>query len=351
LLGDGQGLKLLGVVMVLVVGVLAYYHYIYIPKKRQGSGTLEYVLPGTLPVVDTTADVRRVIASLHAGQPVRVTASIDNWAGLLLPDGATGWVPQNDLLDAQSFDQAEELLKQAVREPVQATGTISAQSNVHLKPSRDAMTIGQFAPGQRVEVYDRRLTGRESQAAEGTATGRQDVWYLVRGSESAGWVLGDFVSLDVPPSLANYAQGINMVAWMPLDTVEDDGQQIPQYLAADRIGTRTFDFNHIRVFTWWLKRHEYVTAYVEGKLDGYFPITVNHIGGVPYFRLRLVNDQGQKFQKVYGLFDTIVRPIGVVDGWTSDAMPSPSMLRGRRRKGLLARRRPQGSKEEARGQR
>ncbi|HLI29630.1 MAG TPA: hypothetical protein VKV79_00860, partial [Terriglobia bacterium] len=109
------------------------------------------------------------------------------------------------------------------------------------------------------------------------------------------------------------------------------------YLAADRIGTRDFDFNHIRVFTWWVKRHKYVTAYVESGLQGYFPITVTHLGSVPYFRLRLVDDTGRKFQKVYGLFDTIVRPIGTVGGWTSNAMPQPRTRR-RSRKTLMQRR-------------
>ncbi len=323
-------MKSLAILLLILVGGAAYYHYVYAPRARLTAGTLEYVLPVTLPVVDTTADVRRIIANLHAGQPVRVISSADSWADLILPDGATGWVPQSDLLDAESFDEAQDLLKKAVQAPAQASGHISAPVNVHLKPSRNGMTVGQFGLGQHVVVYDRQLTAREPVAGNGSASQRTDVWYLVRGGDSAGWVLGDFVSLDIPPGLSNYAQGINIVAWMPLDTADDNGQQVPQYLAADRVGARRPDFNHIRVFTWWVKRHEYVTAYVEGGIDGYFPITVSHIGGVPYFRLRLVDDQGQKFQKVYGLFDTIVRPIGVVDGWTSDAMPAPSTLRGRR---------------------
>ncbi len=321
-------MKSLGILLVVVVGGAAYYHYVYAPKARQDAGTVEYVLPGALPVLDTTADVRTVIANLHAGEPVRVTTSEDNWAGLILPDGATGWVPAKDLLDAQTFEQGQSLLKKAIRAPVQATGHISASANLHLEASRAAMTIGEFAPGQQVAVYDRRITARGPQAEGAAGSYRRDVWYLVRGGSRAGWVLGDFVSLDIPPLLALYAQGINMVAWMPLDTVDDGGQQVPQYLAADRIGERLCDFNHIRVFTWWVKRHKYVTAYVEGHLDGYFPLTVTHIGKVPYFRLRLIDESGHKFQKVYGLFDTIVRPIGVVDGWTSRAMPAPSTLRG-----------------------
>jgi hypothetical protein len=124
-----------------------------------------------------------------------------------------------------------------------------------------------------------------------------------------------------------------MVAWLVLNTVQDGDRRVPQYLVADRIGTQEFDFNHIRVFTWWGQRQEYATAYVESNLDGHFPMRVREIEGVPYFRLRLVDRKGQKLQKVYRLDDTIVRPLGTVEGWESDAMPArraPGARRGSR---------------------
>jgi hypothetical protein len=129
-----------------------------------------------------------------------------------------------------------------------------------------------------------------------------------------------------------YAQGTNVVAWLVLNTVVDGGQQVPQYLVADRIGTQEVDFNHIRVFTWWIKDHKYVTAYVESGLNGYFPMRGTSLAGVPYFRLRLIDQGGRKFQKVYGLFDTITRPLGTVDGWESDALPVRPAPRHRRRR-------------------
>jgi hypothetical protein len=36
----------------------------------------------------------------------------------------------------------------------------------------------------------------------------------------------------------------------------------------------------------------------------------------------LVDEENEKYQKVYGLFSTIVRPLGTVQGWESEAMPS-----------------------------
>jgi hypothetical protein len=117
-----------------------------------------------------------------------------------------------------------------------------------------------------------------------------------------------------------------------LNTRPDEDRQVPQYLAAERVGNQDVDFTRIRVFTWWVKNHRYVTAYVESGLQGYFPIRVAQTGNVPYFRLRLVDKNATKIQKVYGLFDTITRPLGMVEGWESNAMPTQSPSRGGRRR-------------------
>ncbi len=312
--------KKFGVLLLAIFAGIAYYRYAYVPKHKTPPGEMAYVMPQNLPIVNTTAVIRNVIGTLHAGQPVRVIQWFGTWARVILPDGRRGWVEQKYLLDAAQHNQGTAILKEVDRMQAQAAGHTDDNANVHVAPSRDAPKITEFPANQPVEVYNRRVVGRPSSSTQTY----KDVWYLVRGSGDAGWLLGRFVDLDIPPGLGNYAQGINMVAWLVLDTVNDNGRQVPQYVAADRIGEEDADFNHIRVFTWWVKHQKYVTAYVESNLTGYFPIAVTHIGGVPYFRLRLVDDEGHKFQKVYGLFDTITRVIGTVPGWTSDAMPQPA---------------------------
>ncbi len=316
-------MKKLVALLLAVFGLVAYYYFFHAPRKAPQKGEEFYILPDRVNVLDTTAEVRRVIATLHSGQPVVVTGRFGAWAHILLGANTGGWVHNRDLLPAQVYNEGRAVLKRVVEGQAQAEGKINTISNVHLTPSRDAIAVAQFTPGEQVEVYNRQVVARAG-GADGL---RNDVWYLVRNNQQAGWVLGDFVSLDIPAGLAMYAEGINLVAWLPLDTVNDGGRQVPQYVAADRIGEERVDFNHIRVFTWWVKHHKYVTAYVKSHLAGYFPIIVEHEGGVPYFRLRLIDDQGNRIQQVYGLFDTIVRPIGVVPGWTSTAMPPPQEKR------------------------
>lgn len=308
--------------LIVVAAGAAYYHYRRVSNRREAAELeVAYVLPDSLPVVDTTAVIRRVLVTYHSGQAVKVQARIGEWAKLRLPGGQTGWVKQKDLIGGEAYDKGQALIRGLEAREAQAQGHTNGPVNLHLNPSRDALKLGEFNAGQAVEVYDRRWLARPNQP--NGQSSRHDAWYLVSGGGRGGWLLGRFIDLDIPPGLSAYAQGVNMVAWLVLDTVDDGGHEVPQYIAADRIGVENFDFNHIRVFTWWVKRHKYVTAYVESGVDGFFPITVTRKGKVPYFRLRLVDDQGEKFQKVYGLYDTIVRPLGTVGGWESTAMPQP----------------------------
>ncbi len=332
-------MKVLVVLLLIAAGGASYYYFVYAPRHRV-RGDIAYVLPRSLAVVDTPAEVRRIIDTLKSGERVEVLEYTTNWARVRLANGRIGWVEGKSLLDAETHERGEQLLKGLDKSPGQAVGHTVSVANLHLEPSRDATQLAQLPQNQRVEVFERGLVERTPQAgSQARAVAVRDAWYLVRADSQAGWILGRLVELDVPEGISAYAQGVNLVAWQVLKTVNDAGKEVPEYLVADRIGTQAFDFNHIRVFTWWIKHHQYVTAYVEGNLNGYFPIQVTHMLDTayfkersPYFRLHLVDSDGHKFQKVYGLFDTIVRPLGTLDGWESTAMrtqPEAKSKRGR----------------------
>jgi uncharacterized protein YgiM (DUF1202 family) len=312
--------------LVLISGAAAaYYHFLRKPQKLE-STEAAYVVPASVEVADSPAEVHGKLSSLKSGERVGVVSRTARWACIRLADGRTGWVEAKALLDAATQQKADQLLKGLDALEPQAVGHTTTATSLRLEPSRESIQLAELAGNLPVQVFGRQLVARVSpgQAGKGTASQakpRRDAWYLVRAQSRAGWVLGRLVSLDIPQGLGLYAQESNLVAWLVLNSVSDGGREVPQYLVADRIGTQDFDFSHIRVFTWWIKHHKYVTAYVESNLNGDFPIRVVRGMDKPYFRLRLVDDEGEKYQKVYGLFSTIVRPLGTVKGWESEAMP------------------------------
>ena len=314
--------------LVLCGGGAIYYRWIWTPAHTV-HGPAAYVLPRSLNVMDTTAQIRGVVGQLKAGDRVEVVAQTAHWSKLWMPGDRTGWVETKYLLDGATYERGQAVLKSLDQSTAQAVGHVSTTTSLHLDPARDSLSLGELAENEPLGIFARRLVEPPPDLqSQSKAAARHDVWYLVRTQRSAGWALGRFIDLDVPAAIAIYAQGVNMVAWLVLRTVQDGTTAVPEYLVADRIGAEDVDFNHIRVFTWWPKNHKYVTAYVESGLSGHFPITTSELTDAdyyaqrsPYFRLRLTDDDGHPYQKVYGLFDTIVHAVGAVDGWTSDAMP------------------------------
>jgi hypothetical protein len=308
----------------IAAAAAAYYHYRRKPEQQPNVETA-YVVPASVEVADSPAEVHSTISTLKGGDRVALLSRTGRWASVRLADGRTGWVEAKTLLDAGTQEKAGQLLRGLEPFGPQAEGHTTTATALRLEPSRESIQLAELPENRRVQVFSRQLAARSApgkgQKPSSSTKPLREAWYLVRTPSKAGWVLGRLVSLDVPEAITTYAQEINLVAWLVLNTVDDGGREVPQYLVADRIGTQDLDFNHIRVFTWWVKHHKYVTAYVESNLNGHFPIRVVHGLAQPRFRLRLVDGEGEKYQRVYGLFDTIVRPIGTVKGWESEATP------------------------------
>jgi len=322
--------KLLAFLILFAAGIVGYRYFA--AWRKPGFATeAAYVLPSSLEVVDAPGEIRLGVESVKAGDRVQVLGQAGSWKKVKLADGRTGWVEGKDILDSRAFEASQKLLKSLERLPVQAQGHAPQAINLRFEASRDSISLAQLPNNQKLDVFGRKVVKRPSQPDQPSSPPVKEAWYLVRADQRAGWVLGRSVSLDIPEPLGAYAQSSNLVAWVVLNDVRDEGRQVAQYLAADRTGNQDADFTHIRVFTWWTKNHQYVTSYAESGLQGYFPLRVEHTGNVPHFRLNLVDQGGNQIQKVYGLFDTIVRPLGFVEGWESDALPNSSPARSARR--------------------
>ena len=320
-------------IMAIGIGALGAAYYFGRGRARPEMGEVAYILPESATVSDSPAEIRLGVATLRHGERVEVLERRRHWARLRVADGRTGWIELVHLIEGPAYQKGQQLLKELEKEQAQAVGHTAGAANLRVEPAREAPLLAQLDASQSVQVFRRRLLERPPRPGAPPLAGPiHDAWYLVRADSRAGWVLGRLIELDIPEAIAHYAQSTNMVAWLTLNTVDDRGRAVPQYLVADRMGTPEYDFTRIRVFTWWSTRQEYVTAYVESNLKGSFPIRVGQVEGVPHFRLRVVDRSGRKIQKVYRLVDTIVRPAGSVDGWESEAMPErPAGSRGTRR--------------------
>jgi hypothetical protein len=304
------------------VVALANYFLVYAPI--QDVNRPAYVIPDSIGVWDTPAEIRVQIATLHSGEELQALGHFRAWTHVRMPNGKEGWTNTDGLMSARTHETEERLDEEISDMPAQARGHTLDAGNLHIEPLRQSAIVAQANQHQSLEIFNRRMVRREdgNRPVEMLSLSRDplEAWYLVRDGSHTGWILGKLVQLDIPKGISAYAQATNLVAWLVLDTVNDQGDPMPQYIVADRVGTKACDFTDIRVLTWWKKKQTYAIAYKEGGLLGYFPILVTHEGSIPYFRLRLVNGQGVKSQKFYGLFDTITRVIGTANGWQSDAV-------------------------------
>lgn len=310
--------------LVLAAGVGGYFLFFH-TSAPEAPLAVEYVISPSLDLLNTPAVVHETLAILKYGDRVEILRTEGDWAKVRVSSGAEGWVSTTELIQAKIFEAGQQLLHQLSGMQVQATGHAALAVNFHVAPGREEPVLGLFTEGQTLDIFNRRVVARKPAGNGGSASTStptiSDVWYLVRSGSRAGWALGRMITLDIPQAISQYAANDNVVAWFVLNTVRDGKANVPQYLVANREGTIEFDFTRIRVFTWSLKTHRYVTSFVQSGLKGVFPIRTQEIHGVPYFRLPVLGDNGNKFQRVYGLFNTIVRPIGTVDGWKSNAMP------------------------------
>ena len=128
----------------------------------------------------------------------------------------------------------------------------------------------------------------------------------------SGWVIARFIDLDLPDAVREGASSANLrpLAWFELNRVSDPSGDKPQYLMAAARGPegQACDFTSLRVYTWYVKRSRYETAYIENDLCGQMPINVGKgPKGEPEFRFHVMD--GNKEERIYRLNQTVVRRV------------------------------------------
>jgi hypothetical protein len=302
-----------------------------------------FVSEKVAPLLSGIAQVREQMGLLHYGERVDVLGRRNDYAKVRTSAGAVGWVESRQLMEPALWQRSIKLLDQARGMPVQARGRTKVSTNLRVQPGRTEPRLYQFGRNVPVEIVGRaaadwvQVTDEKEASNEPQETKKED-WFLVRGVATrppgeasaraaettnttqpgdqtvpiAGWLVARFVELDLPDPVREGASSANIrpVAWFELNRVSDPSGDKPQYLMAAARGPegQVCDFTALRVYTWYVKRSRYETAFIENNLCGQLPVRLGKgPKGEPEFRFRVMD--GNKEERVYRLIQTVVRRI------------------------------------------
>jgi hypothetical protein len=310
--------------------------------KRETLGEA-FVSEKAAPLLSSIAQVREQIGMLHYGERVDVVGKRNDYIKVRTNSGIVGWVESRQLMEPALWQRSIKLLEQTQRMPVQARGRTKVSTNLRVQPGRTEPRLYQFGRNVPVEIVGRAVADRvqvtdEKDAANEPQETKKEDWFLIRGVATrppgeaaahaaeatnttqpgdqtvpiAGWVVARFVELDLPDSLREAAASANIrpLAWFELNRVSDPSGDKPQYLVAATRGLegQVCDFTALRVYTWYLKRSRYETAFIENNLCGQLPVRVGKgPKGEPEFRFRVLD--GNKEERIYRLNQTVVRRV------------------------------------------
>ncbi len=321
-------------------------------KRKSGHVlAVNYVSAVQATLRDQVATINNKVGTVKNGDRVDVLEHEKKFSRVRTADGVEGWIEQRYLVDQQVYDAIQKLTLDNLKDPVQASGTLRNETNLHLTPGRETEHLYQLSAGAKVSVLKRATADKQAAPAAKPAktsspqpSGAQTAdaptpsaqtpgakplpppvledWWLVRDAENrVGWVLARMVDLDVPLEVAQYAEGQRFVAFFVLDQVRDEAKEgadknVAQYLCAitEPHDGLPYDFDQIRVFTWNVRKHRYETAYREHGLNGVLPITLtsenfDKEGTLPVFIVRVKDDSGNISERKYKLNTPIVRRV------------------------------------------
>jgi hypothetical protein len=348
--------------LVLVVAFYARFHHSAPPLETAYAGSR------TVTLYSTSAQVREPVATANFGDRLEVLQRFQNQVKVRTAAGVVGWIEEGDLLSTDLWETLKDLETKSATMPVVARGHTRVLSNLHIEPGRDSPRVRQLNKDIPLEVIARQtalvvpaISNSESESADEPAPenakpndrkskdrkaadtkskdrkikGKPDAnpnakpepkredWWLVRAHMPdqtilAGWLLGHFVELDVPPPLPDYATsaGMHIVAWTELNRVtSNDGKPKPQYLLLGTHGPegQPCDFTALRVYTWGKQKDRYETAFVESDVCGKLPILKSQAAGpetdLTFFFTDISN--GAPERRTYQMHHTIVRRVKV----------------------------------------
>jgi Bacterial SH3 domain len=255
--------------------------------------------------------------------------------------GEEGWVQERFLTSQETYDQFQVLQDKYKSAPAQAVAVTRNQVNLHTTPGRKTEHLYLLAENQKVEMLERQFADRNAGASvpkeESSAKDKDkddedasdekpaaapvlEDWWLVRDSQKrVGWILGRMLYVDVPIEVAQYAEGQRIVAFFPLDQVEDGDRRVQEYLVllSENKDGLPYDFDQVRVYTWNPRHHRYEGAFRGRNFSGVLPVTsaneaVGDQGAVQTFIIRQKDQNGtiqeQKYEFKTPMFRRVLAP-------------------------------------------
>jgi hypothetical protein len=301
-----------------------------------------YVVAKETFLRDRVAAVSNRVANVTNGERLQVLERGRRFLKVKTDKGEIGWIEEHGVIDQSVYQQFEDLEKQHANDPVIATATLRDDLYLHVKPGRQSdrfyllpendklqmlvrASVPKDTPPQAAPVVRKPAVKTGSKPGEKAATPAVGTkpgtaapttpaaaapeppvledWWLIRDSQGkVGWMLSRRLDVDVPDSIAGYAEGQRMVGAYLLNKVNDPesnvpDKQVPEYvtvLSPYKDGL-PYDFDQIRVFTWNIRKHRYETAYRLRNLQGYLPVKVStqdfdKEGQEPVFTVKTASD-------------------------------------------------------------
>lgn len=262
---------------------------------------------------DRVAAVSVRVAEVVNGQKLEVLKHDRRFLQVRTGKNEVGWLPERAVIDSKTYDAFQKLAADHRAGPVVGDATLRSELYMHLKPGRDTDRFYLLAGNTKVQMLLRASVpktplatpvpqpalknGKTAPAGSGRHHGPSEAipgvpetppvimedWWLVRDAQGhTGWMLGSRVDVDVPLSVAQYAEGQRIVGAWVIATVTDPEASTPDHkvdeyvmaLSQPRSGL-PYDFDQIRVYTWNLKRHRYETAFRLRSIHGYLPVRIS----------------------------------------------------------------------------
>jgi len=315
---------------------------------------------------DRVAAVSNRVGEVTNGEKLEVVDHGRRFLKVKTPKNEVGWLVQNAVIDQEDFDKFTQLADQHKNDPVIATAVLRDDVYLHQAPGRDTQRFYLLPGNAKVQLLVRASVPKDAHGAHrppqqpaastsatpakpGTASAKADPvpaepppvmedWWLVRDEKGqVGWLIAGRADVDVPDTVAQYAEGQRIVGAYVLTTIHDDNadtpnHEVPEYvmlLEPYKAGL-PYDFDQVRVFTWSRNHHRYETAFRLRPIAGFLPVNITKVPGpgkdptpVPAFGIRIAANDDVSIDPETGvarpaqtrtinfvMLDTVVKRVG-----------------------------------------